>query len=204
MAANDNTMSSSISDEETMAIAAPSAAASQHQEGRVLPPLTSGPTLYPGCCLALSTHLVKHIRALLPPPPALTLSIGSGFGLLEALLLASPPPSLRLIGVEVQPSPNQYLDAAHHRTVQGTRFLEPLAAAATTWLFVYPRRVGLLREYMDAFGRDKVGHITWVGPQADWDVYRDCLVDWTVQVQSAGECGGRPWDVICSAQPRVS
>jgi hypothetical protein len=187
-----------------MIATASTASDSQDEQSRVLPTLTNDPKLYSGCCLALSTPLVKHIRSLLPPLPAVTLSIGSGFGLLEAFLLASPPPSLRVVGVEVEPSSNQYLDAVHHRTVQGTRFLEPLAAVATTWLFVYPRRVGLVSEYMDAYGRDKVEHIVWVGPQADWDEYRNCFVDWTVQVQSAGEFGGRSWDVICSAQPRVS
>jgi hypothetical protein len=192
------------SNEEAMTAAASTANASQCDERPALPILTNDPKLYSGCCLALSTLLIKYLRSLLPPPPTLTLSIGSGFGLLEALLLASPPPSMRIVGVEVEPSPNVYLGAAHHCTVQGTRFLEPLAAVAATWLFVYPRRVGLISEYLDEYGRGKVGHIIWVGPQADWDEYRSCFAGWTVQVQSAGDFGGRPWDVICSAQRRVS
>lgn len=173
-----------------------------------LPALSDTPVIYSGCCLALSMPLVQHIHSLLPPRPALVLSVGSGFGLLEAHLLAmtglsapttpSPHP-LHIVGVEVEPSPNQYLPASCHRTVHGTRFLEPLAAESTTWLFVYPRRVNLVREYMDAYGQNSVQHIIWVGPQADWGEYETCFAHWDVHMQGADEAGGRPWDLIAVA-----
>jgi hypothetical protein len=159
------------------------------------PAPTDTPKAYPGCCLALSRPLVTFIHSSLPPPPALILSIGSGFGLLEAQLLALPQPP-HLVGVEVDPSPNQYLPAENHRVVHGTRFLEPLAAEAATWLFVYPRRAGLINEYLNKYGQCMVQRIIWIGPQADWDDYSGCFAGWDVQLQSADEVGGRAWDMI--------
>jgi hypothetical protein len=129
----------------------------------------------------------------------LTLSIGSGFGLLEALLLAEPYHS-HVVGVEVEPSSNMYLPATHHRVVYGTRFLEPLAAEASAWLFVYPRRVGLIDEYISQFGTGRVKQIVWVGPQADWNDYMGCFGQgWTVQTHGADEFGGRAWELLAVA-----
>ncbi|KAH5440759.1 hypothetical protein HBI32_011690 [Parastagonospora nodorum] len=114
MAETDSTHTSTYEDEATN---------TQHgvPQPPPLPVLTNAPKAFPGCCLALSAPLIEYIHSLLPPAPALTLSIGSGFGLLEAHVLAvSQPP--RLLGVEVEKSPNQYLPAANHRLVHGTRF----------------------------------------------------------------------------------
>lgn len=169
---------------------------------RPLPQLTEQATVYSGCCLALSTRLVAHVCSLLPPPPSLTLSIGSGFGLLEALLIAAPHRP-NLVGVEVVPSPNVYLPAPLHRLVLGTRFLDPLAAEARAWLFVYPRRVALLDEYMAAFGRDSgcVQSIIWLGPQADWEDYLPCFAaGWHVHTQAADQVGGKAWELIAIAK----
>jgi hypothetical protein len=164
-----------------------------------LPTLTQTPKAHPGCCLALSAPLIAYLHSLLPSAPQLVLSIGSGFGLLEALLLASPPTLLHIIGVEVDPSPNVYLPPSNHRTVYGTRFLEPLAGEATTWLFVYPRRVGLVNEYLTKYGEGSVKHIIWIGPRADWDDYDGCFLGWDTKVQGADEVGGRAWEVIAVA-----
>jgi hypothetical protein len=164
-----------------------------------LPPLTDTATLYSGCCLALSTPLIGRLHSLLPAAPGLTLSIGSGFGLLEALLLAESRRP-RVVGVEVEPSSNVYLPASNHRVVHGTRFLEPLAAEASTWLFVYPRRVGLLNEYISEYGNERVDRIVWAGPQADWNDYKDCFgKEWTVQTQGADQFGGRAWELVAVA-----
>jgi hypothetical protein len=164
-----------------------------------LPALTSTPTAYPGCCLALSAPLVAHLASLLAPPPSLTLSIGSGFGLLEAHLLAH---DRNTIGVEVAPSPNQYLPASHHRVVHGSRFLEPIAAEATAWLFVYPRRPGLVQQYMTEYGKGGVETVIWAGPKADWEDYVACFGGWGVQERSAEEVGGRAWELIVVATRR--
>lgn len=164
-----------------------------------LPELTGDPTVYPGCCLALSTTLVTHIHALLPPTPDVTLSIGSGFGLLEALLMTKTPMP-QVLGVEVHPSPNKYLPASNHCAVHGSRFLEPLAGRATTWLFIYPRRVGLINEYLAEYGTQRVEKIIWAGPKADWDDYKDCFIGWQLTVQSADAVGGKAWELIVVAE----
>ncbi|KAJ4402464.1 hypothetical protein N0V91_007178 [Didymella pomorum] len=164
-----------------------------------LPRLNDRATVYSGSCLALSTPLVAHVHSLLPLTPALTLSIGSGFGLLEALLIAAPYSS-NIVGVEVAPSPNTYLPQTSHRVVHGTRFHEPLAAAAEAWLFVYPRRVGLVTEYLMSYGHDAVQKIIWIGPQADWDDYKPCFAEWEVHTENADEVGGKAWELIATAR----
>lgn len=163
-----------------------------------LPQLATSPTRYSGSCLALSTQLVAYIQSLLAPPPHIAVSIGSGFGLLEAYLMTGPH-VFHVIGVEVEPSPNKYLPSSHHRPVNGTRFLEPLVAQATAWLFVYPRRVGLVEEYMAAYGQESVEMIIWAGPKADWDDYRPCFSGWHLREQDAGAVGGYPWEMIAVA-----
>jgi hypothetical protein len=169
-----------------------------------LPSLPAKPTVHPGCCLALSAPLLAHLDTLLPPSPHVALSVGSGYGLLEALLLAEPY-RRNIIGVEVQPSSNQYLPASHHRTVPGTRFLEPLAAESTAWLFVYPRRVGLVNEYLATYGKGKLEKVIWIGPTADWEDYRGCFErPWDVLITAADKVGGRAWELVVVATKVLS
>ncbi|KAF2640633.1 hypothetical protein P280DRAFT_507278 [Massarina eburnea CBS 473.64] len=182
-------------DSEFDALVAPTAPISH------LPPpsLAPAPAVYPGCCVALSEALIGNLGALLPPAPALVVSIGSGSGLFEALLLAEPC-CLSLIGVEVQPSVNRYLPSSRHRAVVGTYSLEPLAAEATAWLFVYPRRVGLVDEYLATYGEGAVQTVMWIGPTADWQDYKACFGrGWDVRVTCADEMGGRAWEVVAVA-----
>lgn len=168
-----------------------------------LPTLTSTTTAYHGCCLALSTPLVTHLASLLKPPPHLTLSVGSGYGLLEALLL-SPPYSLNIVGVEVQPSSNRYLPPTNHREVAGSRSLHKLAGEAEVWMFVYPRRVGIIEEYLEEYGHQKVQVLVWVGPRSDWEDYKDIFgKEWKVHVKGADEVGGRAWEMIAIARRRT-
>ena len=173
------------------------------EDAAELPVLTTTPTAYSGCCLALSETLIAYLASLLPQPPALTLSIGSGFGLLESYLITKPY-AHHIIGVEVEPSSNKFLPSSNHRIVHGTRFLEPLAAEATTWLFVYPRRVGLVREYFAQYGQDSVERVIWAGPKSDWDDYKACFAGWTVEEQSAEQIGGRAWELIAVAHRPTS
>ena len=164
-----------------------------------LPSLSQHPTVYPGCCIALSAPLTTSLCALLPPAPGLVLSIGSGTGLFEALLAAGPC-NLDVVGVEVHPSVNHHLSPSRHRAVMGTRSLEPLAMDADVWLFVYPRRVALVDEYMAAYAHGAVRAVVWIGPSADWQDYRDCFGSfWDVQVRSAEELRGRAWETVAVA-----
>lgn len=96
----------------------------------------------------------------------MTLSIGSGSGVLEALLLHKHP-ELDLKAVEVPTSNNKYMPADRLEIVNGCRDLCDLAADASAWMFVYPRDVWLLREYVRAFGGQKCHLIIWIGPRAD-------------------------------------
>ncbi|KAL6705239.1 hypothetical protein ACN47E_007199 [Coniothyrium glycines] len=161
-----------------------------------LPTLTTTPVPYAGCCLALSHPLLQHLSSLLSPPPRLALSIGSGYGLLEALLLAL---NANIAGVEVAPSSNTYLPEANHRLVHGSRFLDPIAADAHLWMFVYPRRAGLVKEYLDEYGHGRVERIIWAGPRADWQEYVSCFDQWQCTVRGADEVGGRAWELIAVA-----
>lgn len=174
----------------------------------VLPSLSDTPNLYPGCCLALSNPLLTYLANALPPNPHFILSIGSGYGLLEALLLRSPR-RVHISGVEVQPSSNRYLPPDHHISVNGSRCLEPLADEATAWLFVYPKRVGLVQEYISTYGNGNVRQVIWTGPKADWADYEYCFealhslsdgLPWNVKTQSADEVGGTSWDMIAVAR----
>ncbi|PSN68191.1 hypothetical protein BS50DRAFT_573147 [Corynespora cassiicola Philippines] len=167
-----------------------------------LPRLSGEPVAHPGCCLGLSETLLDHLHSILPPPPGRILSIGSGYGLLEALLLA-PPFSLNVTGVEVYPSSNRFLPIDHHNVVSGTRFLDEEAGSYHAWLFVYPRRVGLITEYIHNYGKENenVKTIVWAGPQADWEDYSSCFGEqWQVKTFSAEEFGGRAWELLAIAK----
>lgn len=169
-----------------------------------LPPLRASPAVHPGCCLALSAPLLENLANLLPSSPFIVLSIGSGYGLLESYLL-SQPHNIRIIGVEVQPTSNRHLPPSHHHCVTGSRFLDPLAGEAKVWMFVYPKRVGLVDEYIEAYGRAGVEKIIWAGPKADWEDYKGCFEGvrdgraWDVVVKSADEIGGTAWEMLAVA-----
>ena len=115
-----------------------------------LPELTSQPKHHPDCCLSLSTRLLDVLTAIFAPETEqgagarLVLSVGSGTGLLEALLLArwsNPDPehpsgagmhdgeplvpvvtttAMTIKGIEVRPSINKYLPEANLGIVRGT------------------------------------------------------------------------------------
>ncbi|KAK2058619.1 hypothetical protein LY76DRAFT_493401, partial [Colletotrichum caudatum] len=169
-----------------------------------LPRLTDDPRTLADCCLSLSRPLLRELHCRLPPAPHLTLSIGSGTGLLEGLLhdLASSSSSsstLNLVSVEVAPSPNRY--HAAHRTVPGTWALDPLAAEARAWLFVYPKQVALVRGYVAEFASGAVETVVYVGPRRDWDDFRAAFegVAAGVEVWDGGRMeavGGRAWECV--------
>jgi hypothetical protein len=67
---------------------------------------------------------------------------------------------------------------------------------------VYPRRVGLVREYMGQY-RYGLKRVVWCGPRADWDDYKECFERWDVDVKGADEVGGRGWEVVAVAKRRA-
>ncbi|RMD39439.1 hypothetical protein DV735_g5697, partial [Chaetothyriales sp. CBS 134920] len=175
-----------------------------------LPTLTDTPTHYPDCCLSISTKLLAFLSSLflrldhhsLPTDaaaPVLTVfSIGSGQGLLEALLIqhlarlennsSSGHSSISVAGVEVYASPpvNKYLAQDCVCLVRGTWdvceavFATPTPAAGfVVWMFVYPRHVSLVEKYVDILrggeeehdGKAVVQMVIWAGPRADVEDY---------------------------------
>ncbi|KAF2746741.1 hypothetical protein M011DRAFT_403987 [Sporormia fimetaria CBS 119925] len=169
-----------------------------------LPILTSMPKVYSGCCLALSSRLLCYLRTTLLSNPGPVLSVGSGYGLLEAIMLA-PPYDMPITGVEVHPSSNRYLPPTHHRVVPGSRFMDSLAEQASVWMFVYPKRVGLITDYISRHGAGNLKAIIWMGPRADWEDYRVCFatrtqaLSWSVDAKSADQAGGAAWEMVAVA-----
>ncbi|KAK3487958.1 uncharacterized protein B0T23DRAFT_218963 [Neurospora hispaniola] len=171
-----------------------------------LPVLTTTPTRHPTSCASLSLPLLSLLNRVLPSnppsptnPPTLTLSIGSGPGLLEALFLHHyPSRSSSFYGVEVAPplsqlkegkEVNTWLPEQNAITVPGT-----WALVGREWLeetggllFVYPRSGVLVGRYLAemeeiAAERGKgLEVVVWIGPWCDVEEYRAVLEGWGVR-----------------------
>ena len=126
----------------------------------------TSPLHFPDCCSSIIKSFIGRLASLLPPHPALTLSIGSGTGLLEALLLHQRP-TLDLKAVEVPTTNNKYISPDRLHIVNGYRDLCNWAAHARAWMFVYPRDAWLLQKYAHTFGNAECQLIIWIGPKAD-------------------------------------
>jgi hypothetical protein len=161
-----------------------------------LPSLNDVPTRHPDCCLSLSTVFLDRLTSLLGESArrGLVLSIGSGTGLLEALLLSKwsslAGNEFEMEGVEVHQlasasmvaSANKYLPENHYSTVKGTWELSPRTAVATVLLFVYPRSRGLVQRYLEKLTRpssdpSSAQMAVWLGPKCDWTTFREAFAD---------------------------
>jgi len=121
---------------------------------------------YPSCCSSLSTTPLTTLLHLLPQKPALSLSIRSGTGLPESLLLTRSS-TLKLQVVEVSKDINIYLPDEVLNIVDWTGGLCDAAGDATAWLFVYPRSNELMDRYLKALGKGAVQSIICLIPKAD-------------------------------------
>ena len=128
--------------------------------------LTAEPKHIASCCASLSTFLLQKLSDLLPRAPAVTLSIGSGSGVLEALLLQHEP-GLRLEGVEVSADVNHYLREESLHVVSYSGAVCARAAEAEAWMFVYPRSQALIEEYLRMYGAKDVRVIIFILPRED-------------------------------------
>ena len=137
--------------------------------------LTEEPTQHPDCCVALSRPLLDMLCSLLPPSPEFTLSIGSGSGLLESLILRCSSQSVDVRGLEVSPSVNKYLDEPSFTTVPGTWAISDAATYAAAWMFVYPREPKLFSSYLKSQVGNTLRLIVWLGPRSDWSDYQAIL-----------------------------
>lgn len=164
-----------------------------------------GPIRHPDCCLGLSVKLLEVLTELCGRQcreasgrKQTVLSIGSGTGLLEALLLQhiqsqsqDPVSHLRHLGVEgveVQPATNKphlnkYLPEHAAIAVLGTwetcaRLRDP---DVSTLLFAYPRQPRLVSQYVAEAALQHVPPasgvmlIVWLGPAADWLDFEPCF-----------------------------
>ncbi|KAJ7017842.1 hypothetical protein C8F04DRAFT_418508 [Mycena alexandri] len=154
-----------------------------------LPTLTASASRHPSSCASLSLSLLDLLDAVLPPPSELTLSVGSGTGLLEALFLQRHPhrsSPASFLGVEVaQARPiNRFLPEANTAVVLGTWAVVPgEAERAEGLMFVYPRQPGLVRAYL---GRGTtVRTVVWIGPRCDVDDFEGVMREWGEEDQEA-------------------
>jgi hypothetical protein len=151
-----------------------------------VPKLTASTSRHPFSCAALSLPLLDLLDAVLPPPCELTLSVGSGTGLLEALFLQrhphrSSPDSF--LGVEVsQTRPiNRFLPEANTAVVPGTWAIAPSEAEGL--MFVYPRQPGLVRVYLGQGTRLRT--VVWIGPRCDVADFEAVMREWGEEDQGA-------------------
>ena len=160
------------------------------------------PNQHPDCCMTISQSLLKTLAGFLPRLPATVLSIGSGTGLLEALLLELVGESLDIRGVEVSPQVNKYLAEQDMIYVGGTWDLSRQANNADAWVFVYPRDPRLLARYLDLRSHDRLVRIIWLGPRMDWQDYKPIFgASRFSQLTILEDCGAAGYELVAIAEP---
>lgn len=152
-----------------------------------LPQLTPLPARHPASCASLSLPLLSLLDRVLPAPPSLTLSVGSGPGLLEALFLDAYPsrtaiaPVISFYGVEVASSTtvNRFLPEQNALEVAGTWAVAKEVEEARGLMFVYPRQKGLIQTYLHKGAG--VDMVVWIGPRCDVEEMTEPLRNWGVK-----------------------
>ncbi|RYP42764.1 hypothetical protein DL768_010236 [Monosporascus sp. mg162] len=192
-----------------------------------LPEVTDEPKHYPDCCLSISSGLLNVLtdtfRTTAETGPVL--SIGSGSGLLEALLqsrwtaasasasasdntTSSAAASLRIEGIEVRASINKYLPAAAVGTVKGTWEVSPRARpdpAVAALLFAYPRSPALVSRYL----REAEASVAvWLGHRSDWPDFEPCFAgapgfDGAVEVVGGRAAGLVEYEMMAVVRRRM-
>lgn len=160
-----------------------------------LPRLSNIPVQYADCCAALSSTLVANLAQSLPAAPALTISIGSGSGILEALILRDRP-EICLRAIEVSQDINQYLSAKNLQIVSGTWDLCAMAANSIAWIFVYPRDFSLVEKYLQNFGSASVQLLFFLGPKADSSNVKALMENRAWKREAIEECGVSQYEAL--------
>ena len=160
--------------------------------------LSSSPKRFPDCCLTISTTLISHLSSLLPKNPNFTLSVGSGPGLLESLIVHCNE-NVLVEGVEVASTVNRYIEEEHMNVVGGGWGLSPVAQQAAAWMFVYPRDPRLVTNYIETYGSDSVERIVWLGPRVDWADYEPYFTRSSFSRLSYLDIGLAPYEVAAVA-----
>ena len=161
-----------------------------------LPQLSDVAAHHPDCCSSLSKTLIAKIASLLPTKLGLALSIGSGAGLLEALLLDYRP-TINLRAVEVSNDVNKYLPEDLMETVNGTWDLCNSAHDAGSWIFVYPREADLIKKYAQVFGQGSIKQVIWIGPLADLQEIQDTYLPSAIwKREIIKDCGLSDYEIM--------
>ena len=168
------------------------------------------PAHFADCCVALSRPLIQAIADRLPKAPATTLSIGSGSGLLESLLLqyrdaVGEETFLDLHGVEVPTCVNKYLPEDRLLRVPSTNSVYHDAMFASALIFVYPRQVSLLAQYLDACLNGVLEKILWLGHRSDWVDTEKLISTAFGSIEYFEDSGIAEYEVLVIAtEPRIS
>ena len=217
-----------------------------------LPVLYEKPVHHAACCLSLSTPLLIFLHdtitnidstrthCVVPAPtnagissiPSLPhqgqpicLSIGSGTGLLEALLQQQinnnrssevTNRTFLIRGVEVASAAklNCYLYNDVFDVVPGAwaTFKSALDPDVKAWLFMYPRQPTLVLKYTEmlqarAERADQLMRIVWAGPRADWSDYEEIfqgLSEWCTKLLPGNSCGLLQWECVAVIERQVA
>lgn len=157
------------------------------------------PQQFAGCCLAISRPLLQILLATLPRRPDLILSVGSGSGLLEGMLLHLSCDELNLFGVEVPSCDCAYLSPKQVLRVTGTRSLHPDAILASVLMFVYPRVASLIASYIDACADGALERLVWLGHRSDWADCENIIDDSFAEVDVIADAGVSDHDIMVVA-----
>lgn len=129
---------------------------------------------FPDCCAGLSWPLLEALASRLPPLPGLVLSIGSGSGLLEAMLLHATDRQVNICGVEVGAAVNRHLPAERVLRVPRSASIHPEAMLASSLVFVYPRHATLIASYL-AYIDGALEQLVWLGHRGDWPEAKEII-----------------------------
>jgi len=159
----------------TVSISSSSSPNSSANQTHLYDQLCASPTHFADCCVGISQPLLATLASRLPPSPALILSIGSGSGLLEAMLLKHSEESLDLFGVEVPSCVNKHLPPDRFVKVPSTTSMYPDAMLASSLMFVYPRMPALITAYLDASTGGALEQVVWLGHRSDWPDFESAM-----------------------------
>ena len=216
-----------------------------------LPVLDEKPVHHAACCLSLSTPFLIFLhdtitgtdstrtQCIAPAPiddsissildlshqrQPICLSIGSGTGLLEALLQQQinnnrsseiTNRTFLIRGVEVASAAkvNCYLHDDVFDVVPGAwaTFELALDPDVKAWLFMYPRQPSLALKYIEmlqarAEPGDQLLLIIWAGPRADWSDYEEIfqgLSEWCTKLVPGDLCGLLEWECLALVERQV-
>jgi len=150
-------------------------AMSDNEVSAISSSLTENPAYFPDCCAGISRPLLQVLADRLPPDPALVFSIGSGSGLLEALLVHTTKGRIKICGVEVPTCTNRFLPEKRLLRVPCTASIHPDAFLASTLMFVYPRMASLIARYIESSLDGALEEVVWLGHRNDWKDVEEVL-----------------------------